>query len=52
MKSQTKKRVLSRIGARLLNQQEVERVSGGVHTETLCSFNPVTRQADGDVGEC
>jgi hypothetical protein len=52
MKTQNTKRVLSRSGARELTLKEIEHISGGVHTETLCSFNPVTRQPDGDVGEC
>jgi hypothetical protein len=52
---QTKsKRVLNREGARELTPQEVENISrgGGAHTETVCSFDPVTKTPDGDVGEC
>ncbi len=52
MKTQNTKRVLSRIGARELTLKEIERVSGGAHTETMCSFDPYTKQPDGDVGEC
>lgn len=48
-------RVLGRIGARELTAEEVKQVAGGTttaHTETVCSINPVTQTADGDVGEC
>lgn len=45
-------RVLSRTGARELTPKETEHVSGGVHTYTMCSFDPITKQPDGDVGEC
>jgi hypothetical protein len=47
-------RVLGRTGARELTPQEVENISrgGGAHTETVCSFDPVTKTPDGDVGEC
>ena len=45
------KRVLSRIGARELTQQEVENVNGGIDTMTLCSFVP-PNFVDGDGGEC
>lgn len=44
-------RVLVREGARELNRQEVERVQGGVGTQTLCTFRGATI-ADGDPGEC
>lgn len=46
-------RVLSRRGARIINEKETCRVNGGVHTETKCSFDPVTGP-DGDfrLGEC
>jgi hypothetical protein len=42
-------RVLGRIGARELSPEELEQVSGGlpVHTNVI-TFNPVTRQRDGD----
>jgi hypothetical protein len=45
-------RVLSRVGARELTEEEAGFVTGGltVHTETLCSvFNG---RLDGDPGEC
>jgi hypothetical protein len=48
-------RVLVRIGARELTAEEVKQVAGGAttpHTETVCSVNPATGTADGDVGEC
>ena len=46
-------RVLGRVGARELTQQEVENVrgGGGLETLTLCSFLPPDF-VDGDVGEC
>jgi hypothetical protein len=46
-------RVLIRRGARDLNTQEMERVGGGLRTETFCSINS-KGQRDGDVsiGEC
>jgi hypothetical protein len=40
-------RVLSRTGARELNQQEVECVSGAFQGIKVCSFNPITCQLDG-----
>lgn len=47
-------RVLSRTGARQLSPEEIRVVSGagGIHTATLCSFNPTTGAVDGDPGEC
>jgi len=45
-------RVLSREGARELTPKELENVSAGVETHTMCSFDPITKQPDGDVGEC
>jgi len=45
-------RLLARRGARELIPSEVDHVTGGIHTLTLCSFDPKTRQVDGDVGEC
>ena len=46
-------RVLIRRGARDLNTEEMERVGGGLRTETFCSIN-AKGQRDGDVsiGEC
>jgi len=52
MKTQNTKRVLSRTGARELTLKEIEHISGGAHTETVCSFNYITKQPDGDPGEC
>jgi hypothetical protein len=45
-------RVLNRAGARELTPKELEYVSGGVHTNTACTLDVKTKQADGDVGEC
>lgn len=52
--SNQKNRVLCRKGARQLTPEEVRIVSGtsGIHTETLCSFNPTTKMVDGDIHEC
>jgi len=43
-------RVLARLQARELTTKETEKVSGGIHTETVCTFNGTS--IDGDVGEC
>lgn len=43
-------RVLARIQARDLTEKEMGKVTGGIRTETLCSFFNGT--LDGDVGEC
>jgi len=43
-------RVLARIQARELTPKETENVSGGIHTETVCTFDGSS--LDGDVGEC
>jgi hypothetical protein len=47
-------RVLNRRGARQLTREEINIVlgAGGIHTATLCSFNPMTKMVDGDPGEC
>lgn len=47
-------RVLNRKGARQLTQEEIRVVlgTGGIHTATVCSFNPITKEVDGDPGEC
>jgi len=47
-------RVLGRTGARELTPHELDHVTGGFHTQTVCTFDEVTRKADGDVslGEC
>jgi hypothetical protein len=46
-------RVLVRQGARELNRQETEQVSGGLRTLTACTWDP-DFGADGDasIGEC
>lgn len=47
-------RVMVRRGARILTAEEIERVTGGVHTLTACTFDPQLRSKDGDasIGEC
>lgn len=40
-------RVLSRVGARELTQEEYEKVDGGIKT-IPCTFNPTTLSMDGD----
>ncbi|HZU33900.1 MAG TPA: hypothetical protein VFB79_22495 [Candidatus Angelobacter sp.] len=47
-------RVLVRNGARILTAEEIDRVTGGVHTLTACTFDPQLRSKDGDasIGEC
>ncbi|HEV2991875.1 MAG TPA: hypothetical protein VG759_25790 [Candidatus Angelobacter sp.] len=53
MSNQKEQRVLSRLGARLLTEEELNGVSGANRaTTTKCSFNPSTGQHDGDIGEC
>ena len=44
-------RVLSRINARELNEEEVKQVSGGFRTLTACTII-AAGQYDGDTGEC
>jgi hypothetical protein len=41
-------RVLGRIGARELTPRELDHVTGGLLTLTVQTFNPVTKQSDGD----
>jgi hypothetical protein len=49
MANQTTSRVLSRMGARELTPQEVERVSGsGPQITNVITLNPKTHQRDGD----
>jgi hypothetical protein len=43
-------RVLSRIGARELTEQEASQVTGGLRTLTVCTF--FDGKVDGDTGEC
>jgi hypothetical protein len=47
MSNQENQRVLGRIGARMLTEQEATQVSGGLRTG-LCTFNPTTCAMDGD----
>ena len=47
MSDQEDNRVLSRRGARIINEQETRKVNGGLNTETFCSFEP-GYGADGD----
>lgn len=51
---QENNRVLGRSGARQLTPEEVRVICGasGIRTETLCSFNPITKKIDGDLHEC
>jgi len=48
-------RVLVRTGARSLSAEEMERVGGGLNTETACTF-PTTdcpnKDGDASIGEC
>ena len=46
------KRVLSRQNARELSQEEVNSVTGGLRTLTVCTFPFAAVTADGDPGEC
>jgi len=41
-------RVLVRNGARELNREETERVSGGLQTQTACTWDPDLGGRDGD----
>lgn len=52
--SNQENRVLSFKGARQLTFEEMRVVCGafGIHTATVCSFNPTTGALDGDPGEC
>lgn len=48
-------RVLLRQGARALTEQEVESVSGGIHTETACTVPTAScpnKDGDASIGEC
>jgi len=47
-------RVLLRRGARALSEKEVEHVSGGIRTATLCTASSTNAGADGDTfhSEC
>jgi len=48
-------RVLVRRGARSLNEVEISRVGGGLHTETVCTFPSTAcpnKDGDASIGEC
>jgi hypothetical protein len=48
-------RVLVRTGARSLSAAEMERVGGGLNTETLCTVPTETcpnKDGDASIGEC
>jgi hypothetical protein len=47
-------RVLGRRGARELTPRETEHVTGGIQTNTVCTFEPGSPKPDGDasIGEC
>jgi hypothetical protein len=48
-------RVLIRRGARSLNEEEIQRVGGGLNTETLCTVPSATcpnNDGDASIGEC
>ncbi len=47
MPEQGNNRVLGRVGARLLKEEELNHVSGGLRTG-LCTFDPKTCALDGD----
>lgn len=46
-KQQADMRVLSRLGARVITEQELTVVSGAIHT-SLCTFDPNTGVFDND----
>ncbi|MBZ5506484.1 MAG: hypothetical protein LAO78_13580 [Acidobacteriia bacterium] len=45
-------RVLVRRGARNLNEKEIEQVSGGLRTDTVCTFGPNGNDGDTFLHEC
>jgi hypothetical protein len=48
-------RVVIRRGARELTENEVDRVGGGIHTETACTVPTATcpnKDGDASIGEC
>lgn len=53
MKNKSDDRVLGRRGARIVTETETNGVSGGIETETFCSYDPCCG-ADGDLftGDC
>lgn len=53
MQSIDDSRVLMRLGARELGEEELSSVIGAAqHTATKCTFDPATGHKDGDLGEC
>lgn len=52
MANEKENRVLGRKGARVVNEQELDRINGGVHTETVCTFGPKGLDGDVSLGEC
>ncbi len=46
-KQKADQRVLSRLGARTITEQELKLVSGGLNTG-VCTFDPSTGAIDGD----
>ncbi|HLJ28169.1 MAG TPA: hypothetical protein VKY85_15765 [Candidatus Angelobacter sp.] len=53
MTNQESNRVLSRMGARDLSEEEVNDVHGAVGTKTKCTPpSPTNPNPDGDHGEC
>jgi hypothetical protein len=48
-------RVLARRGARSLSEEEIQSVSGGIHTETACTIPTAAcpnKDGDASIGEC
>ena len=46
-------RVLTRMGARDLSEQEVKTINAGIGTTTICTLPSATYpKGDGDPGEC
>lgn len=59
MASENGKRVLNRLGARVITPEEVNIIYGGFlsgpnfpHTNTACTLAVVAGSADGDLSEC
>ena len=52
MNSQRENRVLGRRGARLMNEDEIAAVTGGIMTETKCSIGPKGPDGDLHTGDC
>ena len=53
MSNEKEYRVLSRKGARELNEDEIQKIEGGIGTTTICTIaNHIHPNGDGDPGEC